>query len=112
VVGCERELDLERLPVGERGWEAFLDWVKTTDDRAERHFLEFKSTIDLNAKPDRIKVVRFILGASNRDSAKAAKYFDGRALMVLGLAKGRAEEPGGVAAIEMSERARPRYGCG
>lgn len=95
--------DLERLPVGERGWAAFLDWVKTTDDRAERHFLEFKSTIDLNAKPDRIKVVRFILGASNRDPAKAAKYFDGRALMVLGLAEGGAGEPGGVAGFEMSE---------
>lgn len=95
--------DLERMPTGERGWAAFLAWATATDDRAERHFLEFKSTIDLNTKADRTKVVRFILGASNRDPVKAAKYFDGRALMVLGLAEGGPGEPVGVPAFEMSE---------
>lgn len=80
--------DLTRMPVGVRGWDDFIQYVGQVDDRAERYFLELKSTADLNSDGDRAKVAKFVLGAANRDPDRAGKRFDGRALMVLGVSKG------------------------
>ncbi|MGC5225389.1 hypothetical protein ACPW96_22730 [Micromonospora sp. DT81.3] len=44
-----------------------------------------KSDVDLTAKHGRHKVAKFILGAANRDPAKAAKRFGGHAVMLLGV---------------------------
>lgn len=78
-------LDSSRLPIGNRARAAFIAALEASDDRVERHYLELKSGFDLNNKADRRKVVKFILGASHRDPAKAARHFDGYAVMVLGL---------------------------
>ena len=92
--------DVERLPAGERGWGAFAEWVKTLDDRYERHYLELKGEVDLTQKAGRHKIAKFILAAANRDPYKVTKYFDGRALMVLGVG---GDTPPGIGAFEMQD---------
>ncbi|GEK85190.1 hypothetical protein [Microbacterium aerolatum] len=78
-------VDTSKLPTGNRARAAFLAALEASDDRVERHYLELKSGFDLNDKADRRKVVKFVLGASHRDPAKAGRHFDGHAVMVLGL---------------------------
>jgi len=78
--------DFTRLPRGQAEWTALIAALGETDDRAERHFLEIKSAVDLNKETDRAKVAKFILGAANRSSDVAARYFDGYAVMFLGIA--------------------------
>jgi hypothetical protein len=84
------DIDLSRLPTGARGWAALVAWAAASDDRLERYFLEFKSDIDLSTKHGRHKVAKFILGAANRDPAKAAKRFGGHAVLLLGVGSGKA----------------------
>lgn len=74
-----------KLPTGNRARAAFVAALEASDDRVERHYLEVKSGFDLNLKADRRKVVKFILGAAHRDPAKAARHFEGHAVMILGL---------------------------
>lgn len=90
-MGAVTEFNLRQLPSGEIERQALLDYVMSTDDRIERHFLEVKSDVDLNLKPGRGKVAKFILGAANRDPAVAEGYFEGHALMVLGATHGAAD---------------------
>ncbi len=92
--------DVARLPAGERGWTAFTEWVKTLDDRYERHYLELKGEVDLTQKAGRHKIAKFILAAAHRDPVKARKYFDGRALMVLGVG---GDTPPGIGMFEMQD---------
>src|SRR5690606_17663034 len=82
------DIDLSRLPTGARGWSALVAWAAGSDDRQERYFLELKSDVDLTTKHGRHKVAKFILGAANRDPAKAAKRFGGHAVMLLGVSVG------------------------
>jgi hypothetical protein len=82
------DIDLSRLPTGARSWLALATWAAASDDRQERYFLELKSDVDLTAKHGRHKVAKFILGAANRDPAKAAKRFGGHAVMLLGVSAG------------------------
>jgi len=83
------EVDLSRLPTGELGWSRFVEWAASSDDRIERFFLELKSDIDLTGKHGRHKVAKFILGAANRDPARAQKRFGGHALLVLGISENK-----------------------
>src|ERR1700741_2517387 len=88
VKGCGvGEPDFSALPSGQREWRTLIDALSRTDDRVERHFLEMKSDVDLNETSGRAKVAKFVLGAANRDPKRAAPYFNGRALMILGVAK-------------------------
>ncbi|WP_367127866.1 hypothetical protein [Saccharothrix sp. HUAS TT1] len=82
---------------------ALIDALSRTDDRVERHFLELKSDVDLTGTAGRTKVVKFILGAANRDPDTAARYLQGHALMVLGVAPGAVT---GIAPFEAMELAR------
>lgn len=75
------------LPSGQREWWTLIDALSSTDDRAERHFLEMKSELNLNENSGRAKVAKFVLAAANRDPGRAAPYFGGRAVMILGAAK-------------------------
>lgn len=95
--------DLTRLPTGEMGWAALVDFVAASDDRVERYFLEVKSDVDLSAKAGRHKVAKFVLGASNRDPAQASKRFGGHALLVLGVGGGAAT---GIAPFEAKDLAK------
>jgi hypothetical protein len=82
------EIDLSRLPSGERGWRALIAEASRLGERAERHFLEMKSEIDPISKEGAAKVAKFILGAANRDVVRAARYLEGHAVMLLGVAEG------------------------
>lgn len=88
--GNVTDIDLSRLPTGARGWAALVKWAAASDDRLERYFLELKSDVDLTTKHGRHKVAKFILGAANRDPAKAAKRFGGHAVLLLGVGSGKA----------------------
>lgn len=81
------ELDLTRLPKGQRNWSEFIAALGEVDDRAERYFLELKSEVDLTTEAGRAKIAKFILGAANRLPERAARRFGGHALLVLGVAK-------------------------
>lgn len=96
-------MDFSVLPRGQIEWMALIDALGKTDDRVERHFLELKSDVDLTGTAGRAKVVKFILGAANRDPDTAARYFQGHALMVLGVASGAVT---GIAPFEAMELAR------
>lgn len=91
-------VDPSRLPTGRRAWIEFVAAIAQADITVERYFLELKSHIDLNSNHGRMKVVKFILGALNRDSERAARRFGGHALMVLGV-----DPPRGVVGTEPFE---------
>lgn len=89
-IGGVTDIDLGRLPAGARGWAKLVEWAAASDDRLERYFLELKSDVDLTTKAGRHKVAKFILGAANRDPARAAKRFGGHAVLLLGVGRGNA----------------------
>jgi hypothetical protein len=64
--GEHLEIDLTRVPRGELAARVLVAALAQTDDRAERHFLEIKSSVDLKSKEGIAKVAKFILGAANR----------------------------------------------
>ncbi|WP_026552483.1 hypothetical protein [Arthrobacter sp. H20] len=82
-------MDVSRAPTGERQRNAILEAIRQDGDVREKHFLEVKSSFDLNLKEDCAKVAKFILGAANRPVDLAARAFGGYAVMVLGAEKGR-----------------------
>lgn len=84
------EYELSRLPAGERKWRELIALVSAAGDRAERHYLEMKSEIDPTNKTGGAKIAKFILGVANRDPDRAAKYFDGHGVLLLGVAEGAA----------------------
>ncbi|MEU7475819.1 hypothetical protein AB0A63_07525 [Lentzea sp. NPDC042327] len=79
-------MDFSTLPRGQVAWTNLINELSQTDDRVERHYLELKSDVELHENSGRAKVVKFILGAANRDPEQAERYFNGCALMVLGVA--------------------------
>ena len=101
------EIDLTRVPRGELAARVLVAALAQTDDRAERHFLEIKSSVDLKSKEGIAKVAKFILGAANRMPDVAARYFEGHAVMVLGV--GAVSTPGiePVEALDIERGVRP-----
>lgn len=82
-------MDVSRPPTGERQRNAILEAIRRDGDVREKHFLEAKSSFDLNSKEDCAKVAKFILGAANRPVDLAVRAFGGYAVMVLGAEKDR-----------------------
>jgi hypothetical protein len=101
------EIDLTHVPRGELAARALVQALAETDDRAERHFLEVKSAIDLRSKEGVAKVAKFILGAANRMPDVAARYFDGHAVLVLGVAPGATPGIEPVEALDTERGVRP-----
>jgi hypothetical protein len=101
------ELDLTRVPRGELAARTLVEGLAGTDDRAERHFLEMKSSIDPMSKEGLAKVAKFILGAANRMPDVAARYFEGHAVMVLGVASGSTPGIQPVEALDIERGVRP-----
>ena len=99
---------MSRLPRGQRAWATLVEAVGALDDRLERHYLEVKSDVDLNTKTDQAKIAKFILGADNRDPDRAASYFDGYAVMILGVGSGQITGIGSFEAKDL-ESAVQRY---
>lgn len=92
--------DLTRLPKGQRAWNEFAQELRTLDDGAERHYLEFKSELDPTSKPGAAKIAKFILGAANRSISRAERVLEGFALFVVGISKG---ELVGIPAFEVKD---------
>lgn len=105
------DIDLSRLPTGARGWAVLVAWAAASDDRLERYFLELKSDVDLTTKHGRHKVAKFILGAANRDQAKAAKRFGGHAVLLLGVGRGTATGIGPFEAQDLEREVRKFTGA-
>jgi hypothetical protein len=101
------EIDLTRVPRGELAARALVEALAQTDDRAERHFLEIKSAIDLMSKEGIAKVAKFILGAANRMPEVAARYVEGHAVMVLGVGSGSTPGIEPVEALDIERGVRP-----
>jgi hypothetical protein len=101
------EIDLTRVPMGELAARALVEAVARTDDRAERHYLEVKSAIDLKTKEGVAKVAKFILGAANRMPDIAARYFEGHSVMVLGVGGGSTPGIEPVEALDIDRGVRP-----
>lgn len=101
------EIDLTRVPRGEMAARTLVEALAQTDDRAERHFLEIKSAIDLKSKEGIAKVAKFILGAANRMPDVAARYFEGHAVMVLGVGAGSTPGIQPVEALDIERGVRP-----
>lgn len=97
------ELDLTRLPQGELAARELVDAVAAHGDELEHHYLEVKSILDFGSKSDVAKIAKFILGAANRMPDTAKRAFDGRAIMVLGVAAGSIN---GVEPVEVMDIAR------
>lgn len=72
--------------------DAIARWVKEVGDKAESQGLEVKSTLGFNAGGERnqsfVKIIKFILGAANRDELKASRDFNGYGVMLIGISKG------------------------
>jgi hypothetical protein len=105
--GEHLEIDLTRVPRGELAARALVEALAQTDDRAERHFLEIKSSVDLKSKEGIAKVAKFILGAANRMPDVAARYFEGHAVMVLGVGAGSTPGIEPVEALDIERGVRP-----
>lgn len=105
--GEHLEIDLTRVPRGELAARVLVEALAQTDDRAERHFLEIKSAIDLKTKEGTAKVAKFILGAANRMPDVAASYFEGHAVMVLGVEAGATPGIEPVEALDIERGVRP-----
>lgn len=82
---ADDEIDLTRLPNGERGWRKLITALCAQPSLIERYFFEVKSDVDLNDGTARAKIAKFILGAANRDPDRAARRLKGHALLVLGV---------------------------
>lgn len=94
------ELDISRAPRGVLAAQALVAAVSQLGDLAEWHYLELKSTLDLSQKKDKEKIAKFILGAANRMPDVAQSAFEGMAVMIVGVAKGRIE---GIPPVEMMD---------
>lgn len=84
------KMDIDRPPSGEGQLRAVVDAIIESGDDLESDYLENKSSLDFSSKEDCAKVAKFILGAANRSPEIAEKHFKGFAVMVIGVAEGKA----------------------
>jgi hypothetical protein len=103
-------IDVTRAPRGELAAAQLVDQVANVGDLAERHFLELKGPSDLTSKADKQKVAKFILGAANRLSEKAAEAFEGCAVMVIGITANGIEGLPPIEMLELSKVVQPFLG--
>lgn len=105
--GAAPGIDLSRPPLGEVAARALVAAVAATDDRAERHYLEVKSDVDLSTPLGGAKVAKFILGAANRPVELASRAFCGYAVLVIGVEPGGAPGIPPVEMLDLETRIRP-----
>jgi hypothetical protein len=82
-------VDTSRPPLGLRAAQALVDADVGSDDRAEDHYFEVRSDLDLTTKKDQSKLAKFILGAANRMPDDATKHFAGYGVMGIGASQGQ-----------------------
>jgi len=104
-------IDVTRAPRGELAAAQLVEQVAKVGDLAERHFLELKGPSDLTSKVDKQKVAKFILGAANRLSEKAAEAFEGCAVMIIGITANGIEGLPPIEMLELSKVVQPFLGA-
>lgn len=83
--------DTQHLPRSVHEWDQFIRALaQHPDDTVETSWLELKGPLDLTTAEHKFKVAKAILGFANRDPIDAEGHLDGRALLVIGVAGGRA----------------------
>lgn len=97
------EVNVERPPLGAVAAASLVEALSRCGDEVERHYLEAKSDIDLDKPLGRAKLAKFILGAANRDVVAASRYFQGHAVMVLGVARGAAPGVEPIEALQLQQ---------
>lgn len=105
------EIDTRHAPKGELAARALVEQVMASDDRVERHYLEVKSTLDLETKRDQAKLAKFILGAANRMPDLAAAAFEGHGVIVVGASKGQMSGVPPIEALEIQKAVLPFIGA-
>lgn len=103
-------LDITRAPRGELAAAQLVEAVAQIGDLAERHYLELKGPSDLDSKANKQKVAKFILGAANRLTEKAAEAFEGCAVMILGVTAKGVEGLPPIEMLELSKVVQPFLG--
>lgn len=90
------ELDLTRLPRGDRSWIALIDYAASVGDLAEATWLELKGRLPLACKPDRTRsgvvLARAIIGMANRMPDAASTSLAGYGVVLVGVSKSGALE--------------------
>lgn len=105
-------IDYSRPPLGELSASKLIAEVAEIGDLAERHYLEVKGVhFDISSKKDKHKIAKFILGAANRDPAIAERYFQGYAVMILGVDKGNIAGVEPTEMMELQKVIRPFLGA-
>lgn len=84
------DFDVTTYPTGVRAWQDLLAAIENANKGDETEWIEFKANLDLTKKVHRPVAAKTIVAFANRDPLRAARYLEGRALLVVGL------EPGNV----------------
>ena len=83
------DYDVRHLPGSLRDWTRLIQALgRVTDDTVEKSYLELKGPIDLATSEGRFALAKAVLAFANRDPEAAAPFFDGRALIVVGISEG------------------------
>lgn len=82
------DYDTSQYPTGTLSWQELLGAIEKAAPGDESEWIEFKAKLDLCQKINRPVLAKAIVAFANRDVARAAQHFDGRALIVIGLEPG------------------------
>lgn len=82
------DYDASQFPAGALGWQGLLEAIENASPGDESEWIEFKANLDLRQKTERPVLAKAIVAFANRDVARAAQYFEGRGLIVIGLEPG------------------------
>lgn len=82
------DFDTSQYPAGTLGWQELLGAIEKAAPGDESEWIEFKANLDLRQKINRPVLAKAIVAFANRDVARAAQHFHGRALIVIGLEPG------------------------
>jgi hypothetical protein len=84
------DYEVRHLPGSMRDWDRLVTALsQATDDTVEMSYLELKGALDLATARDSFAVSKAILAFANRAPEAAAPFFDGRAVIVIGVSKGK-----------------------
>jgi len=105
------DFDDRHLPGSLRDWSGLITALsEATDDTVEKSYLELKGTLDLATAEGKFALAKAILAFANRDPDAAAPFFDGRALIVLGVHKGNVTGIKRIEDHELLDALRPYLG--
>lgn len=88
------EYDTSRAPTGYLGRQRLLDAIYRASGADENEWVEFKAGVDPSTRAGYAHIARAIVAFANRDPARAQRWMDGNAYIIVGLEPGNA--PGAV----------------